>query len=349
MSASSPSLVWFIGRGSGIIAFVLLTLAVLLGITVSQHWASQRWPRILIDNLHRWTVLVFYVFLAVHTVTMFLDPFAHFTLRDVTVPFGSAYRPVWLGLGVLAGEVTVAIGASALIRNVTGYRLWHWLHLGLYPVFVLSLLHSIGTGTDTTEPWLTLLYVGSTAAVLGATVWRLAQQRELRRWVLAGSTVLSFGVLIWAVRGPYAPGWATKAGTPALLLKAAAAQRGITAVATPSAPTLPQNLNVPLAGETLVGRDGAQILLRGQAVGSQPFDVAIEVLRGQGQLSGQVQLRTSAHVPWCAGPITGLAAGNVINATCSGYGQQVQLQVTINSLNEGGWSGELRTSGNAAS
>lgn len=344
-TTASSYLLWFIGRGSGFIAYLLLTIAVLLGITISKHWTSRRWPRLVIDSLHRWSVVLFYVFIAVHTLTMLLDPFSHFSLKDVTIPFGSSYRTFWLGLGVLAAEMSIAIGATFLVRRFISYRLWHWLHLGIYPVFILSLLHSLGTGTDTTEPWATLIYTGSVLAVLTASVWRLSRAHVLRRWVLSGSLLGASAILIWAARGPYAPGWARTSGTPAALLQAAAVQRGLTTTVASSSPTipLPNGLNSPVAGEALVNRQGNAILLRGQGVGNNPFDVAIQLINTGNRITGQVQLRTAQHVPWCAGSITGIATGNTIDATCSGYGQHINLRIVIRSLSlqAGGWSGLL--------
>lgn len=324
-------------------------MTVLLGITISKHWANRQWPRLVIESLHRWSVVLFYLFIAVHTLTMLLDPFTHFSLKDVTVPFGSSYRTLWLGFGVLAAEVSIAIGTTFLVRRFISYRLWHWLHLGIYPVFILSLLHSLGTGTDTTEPWATLIYISSVLAVLIAGVWRLSQERVLRRWVLSGSLLGVGAILVWAIHGPYAPGWAKASGTPTALLQAAAAQRGLTITASPTTLQLPNGLDTPVSGEALINRQGNTILLRGQGVGNNPFDVAIQLINTGNRITGQVQLRTAQHIPWCAGPITGIATGNTINATCSGYGQHVSLQIVISSLSlrAGGWSGELVSSSSA--
>src|SRR4029077_4273175 len=44
---------WYLTRGSGAVALLLLTASVLLGVMNSTRWRSTRWPRFLVFGLHR--------------------------------------------------------------------------------------------------------------------------------------------------------------------------------------------------------------------------------------------------------------------------------------------------------
>jgi hypothetical protein len=173
-------LTWFVGRGSGIVAYLLLTVSVVLGIALSRRWHSAAWPRLVVHEAHRWATITFYLFLGIHVATMLLDTYVGFSVTDVLVPLASAYRPVWLGLGIVAAELALAIGASLWLRDWIGYRAWHALHGLAYPLFAASLLHGIGTGSDTGAAWMMATYGGSTALVLGATAWRVARTPQTR-------------------------------------------------------------------------------------------------------------------------------------------------------------------------
>lgn len=116
-TSTAPSLLWFVARSSGMVAYLLLTATVVLGVALSRRWHSDSWPRMVVEGTHRWLTIVFFLFIAVHSVTVLLDPFTHFGLQDVLVPFGSAYRTIWLGLGVLASEMALAIALSAFVRR----------------------------------------------------------------------------------------------------------------------------------------------------------------------------------------------------------------------------------------
>jgi|SRR5579884_395730 len=190
----NTQLYWFVGRGSGIVAYLLLTLSVVLGIAVSRRWHSASWPRLVVHEAHRWATLTFYLFLGVHVAMMLLDPYVKFSLADVAVPFASTYRTLWLSLGIVAAELAVAIGASVWVRARIGYRVWHALHGLAYPIFVASLLHGLGTGTDTGTPWMALLYAGSAGAVLVATLWRTVHHPQARA-ALTGATVVTLVVV----------------------------------------------------------------------------------------------------------------------------------------------------------
>lgn len=199
----SANLYWYVSRGSGIVAYLLLTAAVCLGVALSRRWRPARVPRLLVDEAHRWLALVFYAFVAVHVSTIYLDSFSHFSVVDVLVPFASDYRPFWLGLGIIALELAVAIGASVWVRRWIGYRAWHILHGLNYVVFSTSLLHGLWLGSDSGTAWAVALYGGSVVAVLAATAWRLAdlttwRQPAVTTAVVGGGLVLTLALASWS-------------------------------------------------------------------------------------------------------------------------------------------------------
>jgi sulfoxide reductase heme-binding subunit YedZ len=198
-STIQAQLFWYIGRGSGIVAYLLLTASIVLGVSLNRRWYAARWPRLVLHECHRWVTLTLYAFLGLHTVTMLLDPYIGFTLADVTIPFVSAYRTLWLSLGIIAAELSLAVGASVLIRDRIGYRVWHILHGLSYPIFVFSLLHGLGTGTDTGAWWAAILYCGSLCAVLAATAWRVLPTSRLQLVGVAGSCVAALAVVAWLI------------------------------------------------------------------------------------------------------------------------------------------------------
>src|SRR5205823_4926276 len=150
----SPSAYWYLARGTGAVALVVLTASVVLGIMGSVRFAAPRWPRFAIDSIHRDLSLLVLVVLAIHIVTSVLDGFAPITLLDGVLPFLSAYRPLWLGLGTLAFDLLLAIAITSVIRRRLGYRAWravHWLAYASWPVAVL---HGLGTGSDVKQWWM---------------------------------------------------------------------------------------------------------------------------------------------------------------------------------------------------
>jgi len=167
-------LLWYTTRGSGAVALILLSAVVVLGLCARMRVESAAWPRFLSAALHRDLSLTACVFLVLHVVTAVVDPFTHLGIVAATVPFGSGYRTLWLGLGTISLELGAAVLATSLLRRHIGPRVWRLVHWLAYAAWPTALLHSVGTGTDTREAWMIAVVAVSTAAVGAALVWRLA-------------------------------------------------------------------------------------------------------------------------------------------------------------------------------
>ena len=124
----TPSVLWYFARASGFVSLMLMAATVAVGIALSLRWRSPRWPTFITEGLHRYISAMLLVFIAIHVVTLLLDPFAKFSLADMLVPFASSYKTFWTGLGVCAAELTVALGLSIYVRRWIGYKAWRVLH-----------------------------------------------------------------------------------------------------------------------------------------------------------------------------------------------------------------------------
>ena len=117
-AADSPSWYWYATRGLGTATLIVLTGTVVLGIVTARRWVGETTPAFVAADMHRNLSLLGVFLLAAHIVTTLLDPYAHIGVRDVAIPFGAAYRPIWLGLGVAATWVLIGVAASsALLWN----------------------------------------------------------------------------------------------------------------------------------------------------------------------------------------------------------------------------------------
>jgi sulfoxide reductase heme-binding subunit YedZ len=214
---------WYLTRASGLVALVLLTLSVAIGVVIKQAWQSRMWPRFVTQEVHRNLSLVALVFLVLHIATTVVDGFAPIGWIDAVVPFHSPYRPLWLSLGAIATDLVLAVTITSLLRRHLSYRVWRGVHWTSWAMWPIAVLHGLGTGSDTTNGWSQLVYLACFGVVLFACWWRIAAgwpaHRQGSRLAAAlASVVVPLVVLLWAVGGPLQPGWAHKAGTPASIL-----------------------------------------------------------------------------------------------------------------------------------
>ncbi len=218
-TTSGPSPLWYATRGAGVATLLLLTGSVVLGVGTAARWEGRRTPRFVTAAMHRTLSLVSIVLLAIHIVTTVLDPYASITPRDAAIPFTASYRPMWLGLGVIATQVLVAVALSSALRSRVGPRAWRVIHWSAYASWPLAVVHGLGTGSDAQAPWMLGLTTACVVAVL------LAVGRRVRtgvratlplRVAVAGLTLAATAALgMWASRGPLQPGWAVAAGPAA--------------------------------------------------------------------------------------------------------------------------------------
>jgi len=171
--ATAPRAVWYLTRGSGTVSLLLLTLSVVLGVTTTVRWATDRWPRFVVEGLHKNVSLLAVVFLAVHIATAVVDGFVPIRWLDVVVPFGSAYQPFWLGLGALALDLLLAVILTSLLRVQLGHRTWRAVHWLVYACWPIAVVHALGIGSDSGQTWMLVVDVVAVASVIAALYWRV--------------------------------------------------------------------------------------------------------------------------------------------------------------------------------
>lgn len=168
---------WYTARATGVVSLLLLTVSVLLGVLGPLRVSTPRWPRFTLTLLHRNVSLLTATFLVVHVASSIVDTYAGIGWLDAIVPFGSVYKPFWLGLGAIALDLMVALVATSLLRRRLGQRAWRAVHWTAYLVWPLAVVHALGTGTDARGGWTLFLTLGCLAAVVAAGSTRLLRPR----------------------------------------------------------------------------------------------------------------------------------------------------------------------------
>jgi methionine sulfoxide reductase heme-binding subunit len=217
VTSSTP--LWYATRATGLVALVLLTASMVLGLLSSVRFQRPTWPRFVTLGLHRNVSLLALGFTVVHVLTTVLDSFVSIPLPDAFIPFISSYRPVWVGLGAIAFDLMLALILTSLVRTRMGLRSWRLVHWGAYLCWPVAVLHGLGTGTDTTARWVLALTACCVLAVAGLTLWRLALAWPDRPVASTAGAVLVVLTLIgggaWLRAGPLSPDWSARSGTHA--------------------------------------------------------------------------------------------------------------------------------------
>jgi ferric reductase like protein len=355
IAITSSKAIWYLTRGTGTVALILLTAVTVLGIVNAVRWSPRGSPRFVLQRVHRNLSLLSVVFVGLHIATAVIDGFAPIRWIDAIVPFRSAYRPIWLGLGAVAFDLMIAIAATSLIRAHLGYRVWRAVHWMSYGLWVAAVFHGLGIGSDASQPWMLALVVAAVGAVLAAAVWRIAigwpGWSPGRVTMAMGAVSIPVVLAAWVLAGPLQPGWAARAGTPPRLLSHPTHVRAApvaTPTPTPAAPiVLPARASE--TGTTRLHRfaDGqARVDISLSTQGRTPLRIQV-VLNGQALAQGismsdgsVVLTPPDGAVPY-RGSVTGLSGGNISAALSDGHGDKIQLTLALQIGSSGQTTGQL--------
>ncbi|HEU5391869.1 MAG TPA: ferric reductase-like transmembrane domain-containing protein [Streptosporangiaceae bacterium] len=165
---------WYASRATGIVALLLLTAVLALGILVNRQGRLAGLPRFAVTDIHRNLSLLSVTFIAVHVVTAVLDTYVHIPLLSAVIAFASGYERLWLGLGAIALDLMAAMIVTSLLRGRLNRVLWRSVHLLAYASWPLAFAHSLGASSDLQHGGLLLLATGCAAFAAAAVIWRLA-------------------------------------------------------------------------------------------------------------------------------------------------------------------------------
>lgn len=169
---SSSIALWYASRATGVVCLMLTTFVVLLGVLVSKQRPLPGLPKFGVVHLHRYLSLLAVGFVSVHILTAIVDSYVSISLAAAIIPFASAYKPLWLGLGAVSIDLMAALIVTSLVRARIGRKTWQLVHWVAYAAWPIAVLHSIGTGPDLRRGPLLWLTLGCVLAVEAAIGWR---------------------------------------------------------------------------------------------------------------------------------------------------------------------------------
>lgn len=170
---------WLAARSAGIVAYLLLTFQVVLGLVLSHPTNKSTWK--LSKTLFPWhdQLWVFIAaFVGAHVLAIVLDPYAGVDLGGAFIPGLSEYRNVPVALGTFALYAFLVTTITARYTRLLPRGMWLVLHRLAIVVLALAWAHGVLAGSDSgaLEP----LYVSTGLIVLAAAVYRYWIVRQRR-------------------------------------------------------------------------------------------------------------------------------------------------------------------------
>ena len=209
MHLTSSPLVWELARASGVVAYLLLTVVVVVGIALAGKVRLGVWPRFAVEDVHRFGGLLIGVFVSLHVLAIAADSYVPFSLGQLVVPGTSAYRPLWTALGIVAAELLVALAITNKLRKRVPYRVWRTAHYLNFVVWIAATGHGVAGGSDGRTPWLFFLYLLGATSVLAA----LARRTARRVPVVAAAAAAGAAAVVLVAAAPHGSSGTAHAAT----------------------------------------------------------------------------------------------------------------------------------------
>jgi predicted ferric reductase len=171
---NSSTAFWYASRATGVVALLLMTAVLLLGLLVTRNGKLPGLPRFAVTGLHRNLSLIAVAFVVLHVLTAVADSYVTIPLTAAVIPFASGYERLALSLGAVSLDVAAAIVITSLLRHRLSARVWRAVHLLAYLSWPVAWLHSYTAATDMHSGWMLPLALVDLLAVIGGVAWRLA-------------------------------------------------------------------------------------------------------------------------------------------------------------------------------
>ncbi|HCJ45521.1 MAG: hypothetical protein AUK58_01405 [Candidatus Moranbacteria bacterium CG2_30_41_165] len=191
---SSEKFAWYLGRASGILAFILLTGVVVFGLIISSRAFTKFIPGATAYETHRFISFLALGTVVLHFSSFFFDAFMKMKVVEALVPFVLTRSfPTTLGfnmgisvaLGIIAFYCILILVFTSEFRSKIPPKVWraiHYISAGAYFLFVL---HGFMSGTDSETWWMRMLYITSLTLVFVLVLVRILSRNfipAVRAW-----------------------------------------------------------------------------------------------------------------------------------------------------------------------
>jgi methionine sulfoxide reductase heme-binding subunit len=164
---------WLASRASGIVAFALMSVSVVIGLLLASGLARRPGlPRKLVA-VHQQTALQGLIAIGVHGATLLGDQWLKPGIAAITIPFTLDYKPFFTGLGVIAGYLAATLGLSFYARRRIGVKRWRKLHRLTVVAWALGAIHAIGAGSDASAPWFKAILLAAAVPIIFLFTYRV--------------------------------------------------------------------------------------------------------------------------------------------------------------------------------
>ena len=184
--AEKTPILWYVGRMSGIAAFIMFTLVICSGLLMTSKillkfkFASV--PEVMDGHQFNATFIAF-SFVVLHIFSFILDDYFKLKIYEAFVPFllkrdlNSALGfniSIPVSLGIIAFYLSLLLIITSQFRNkIISAKTWRLIHYSSFLFYIVFFVHGVLSGTDSKYPWMIAIYIISFVLVFSLVLLRI--------------------------------------------------------------------------------------------------------------------------------------------------------------------------------
>ncbi len=176
-ATNTQQTMWYITRSAGWVSYILVWFSTVWGLALPikmfKKWLSPTFT----FEFHQFLSLLAIGFLALHVGVLLLDKYLPFSLAQILFPFFSTYRPLWVGLGIIAAYLTLLVTITFYMRSRIGMKTFKSIHLLSFVAYIGATLHGFFSGTDSSLTAAMALYLSTFLVVVFLTTYWIIEAR----------------------------------------------------------------------------------------------------------------------------------------------------------------------------
>lgn len=185
LTGTTDPIFWYISRISGITAFILLTLVVLMGLVQTSKSLLKYKVMSFMTAMetHRAFAWLGGISVFIHFSFLFFDKVFQLKIIEAAIPFqisrtfksalGFDFN-LTVSLGIFAIYfIILLVSTSELRKKIVSMKVWRFIHYISFITYLLFLVHGILSGTDSKQLWMITIYGVSFVLVFGMFLARL--------------------------------------------------------------------------------------------------------------------------------------------------------------------------------
>lgn len=167
---------WLLSRSSGIMAYILLSISILLGLFLSSKVAREFDLTKKVMELHDLSAKLGLSLVLFHAIILLGDSYLNIKIHQIIIPFTIKHSMnIWFGTGQIAFYLFAAITISYTLKLWLGIKLWHYLHPTAFFAYMLITIHGFFSGSDSQTIFMIMLYAIINGCIIFFMFYRLIE------------------------------------------------------------------------------------------------------------------------------------------------------------------------------